>query len=142
MAVRLDTVDWLTAQLPVNSEFQVITFNTEAKLCWRVLKVSGWKSPTPQNWKPSARHYASNCRRAAPACITLSVPWPRSPAHPIISFCDRRPAHSGARAPRGSRVDGNERLKLFREAIRQLPRACLSTRFSFPEGDLRSSEYW
>ena len=27
----LDTVDWLTAQLPVNSEFQVITFNTEAK---------------------------------------------------------------------------------------------------------------
>ena len=27
----LDTVDWLTAQLPVNSQFQVLTFNTEAK---------------------------------------------------------------------------------------------------------------
>ena len=27
----LDTVDWLTAQLPVNAQFQVMTFNTEAK---------------------------------------------------------------------------------------------------------------
>ncbi len=27
----LNTVDWLTAQLPVNAQFQVLTFNTEAK---------------------------------------------------------------------------------------------------------------
>ncbi|GIR90345.1 MAG: hypothetical protein CM15mP89_3500 [Gammaproteobacteria bacterium] len=29
----LDTVDWLTAQLPVNAQFQVITFNTDARPC-------------------------------------------------------------------------------------------------------------
>ena len=27
----LDTVDWLTAQLPISSKYQVITFNTKAQ---------------------------------------------------------------------------------------------------------------
>ena len=45
----LDTVDWLTAQLPVNSEFRSSPSTPKPSLRWRVLKVSGWKSPTPQN---------------------------------------------------------------------------------------------
>jgi hypothetical protein len=47
----LNTVDWLTAQLPVGSEYQVITFNTRPARRYPTPPAPGSRSRTRRSWR-------------------------------------------------------------------------------------------
>tara|TARA_R110000823_G_scaffold198080_1_gene329106 strand:- start:13085 stop:14176 length:1092 start_codon:yes stop_codon:yes gene_type:complete len=141
----LATVDWLTAQLPIASSYQVITFNTEAQFAlpdtagrWlevadeaRLEKLSG----TLRNVLPSGGTSLENAFLA----LRQLKPQPDN----IYLITDGLPTQ-GTSAPRGSKVSGNERLKLYRQAIRQLPAGVPVNVILAPlEGDpMAASELW
>ena len=113
----LDTVDWLTAQLPVNAQFQVMTFNTEAA---PVLP------GTQTQWlevadTPKLEAISAALRERVPAGGTSlynafealrALP---TPPDNIFLLTDGLPTQA-ERPPRGSKVSGNQRLKFFRDA--------------------------
>ena len=141
----LDTVDWLTAQLPVNAQFQVITFNTDAR---PVLP------GTETQWlevadTPKLESISAALRERVPAggtslhnAFTALSSLPNPPDN-IFLLTDGLPTQ-GEKPPRGSKVSGNERLKHFRDAIRRLPSGVPVNTILFPmEGDpMAASEYW
>ena len=141
----LDTVDWLTAQLPVNAQFQVMTFNTEAKPALEGTEAQ-WLEVADT---PKLEAISLALREQVPAGGTslhnafAALAALPSPPDNIFLLTDGLPTQ-GERTPRGSRVSGNERLKHFREAIRRLPPGVPVNTILFPmEGDpMAASEYW
>lgn len=118
----LDTVDWLTAQLPVASKYQVITFNTQAKPAlegtqskWlEVANQAQLEKLTDALGKiiPSG---GTSLENAFLALNTLS-PAPDN----IFLITDGLPTQ-GTSVPRSTKVSGRDRQKLFAQAVRQLP---------------------
>ena len=141
----LNTVDWLTAQLPVNSKYQVITFNTQAK---SVLPGTDgkWLEVADQ---PQLEKLSGELRKITPsggtslenAFIALQQLSP-TPDN-IFLLTDGLPTQ-GTAPPRGSKVSGQERQKLYRQAIRQLPGNVPVNIILAPmEGDpMAASELW
>ena len=141
----LATVDWLTAQLPVNAQFQVITFNTTAQPV--IAETAGQWLQVADTPKLEAISLAlrdqlpqggTSLHNAFSALSALP-----SPPDNIFLLTDGLPTQ-GERPPRGSKVSGNDRLKLFREAIRRLPDGVPVNIILLPmEGDpMAASEYW
>lgn len=141
----LNTVDWLTAQLPVGSKYQVITFNTQAKAA-----LPG----TDGKWLEVANQaqlekLSGELRKIVPsggtslenAFIALQQMSP-TPDN-IFLLTDGLPTQ-GTSPPRGSKVSGQERQKLYRQAIRQLPGNVPVNIILAPmEGDpMAASELW
>ncbi len=118
----LATVDWLTAQLPVGSKYQVISFNTEASTA---LPDTGGKWLEVAN-QPQLEEVSAALRKLTPgggtslenafAALQKLSPTPDN----IFLITDGLPTQ-GAKPPRGSKVSGRDRQKLYREAIKQLP---------------------
>ena len=141
----LDTVDWLTAQLPVSSKYQVITFNTTAKPALagtegKWLEVAnqaqlGEVSSALHKITPSG---GTSLENAFLAMRTLS-PAPDN----IFLITDGLPTQ-GTTPPRSSKVSGPERQKLYAQAIRQLPgRVPVNIILAPMEGDpMAVSELW
>ncbi|MEM1111467.1 MAG: VWA domain-containing protein [Pseudomonadota bacterium] len=141
----LNTVDWLTAQLPVNADYQVITFNTAA----------GAALPeTNGEWLEVAdevqlEEISTALRKIVPtggtslenAFLALNElsPGPDN----IFLITDGLPTQ-GTKPPRGSKVSGNERRKHYASAVRQLPSGVPVNVILAPmEGDpWASSEFW
>ena len=141
----LNTVDWLTAQLPVNSKYQVIKFNTGAE---PVLPESAGKWLEVAN-QVQLEEISTKLRQIVPtggtsldaafrALQTLS-PSPDN----IFLITDGLPTQ-GAKAPRSTKVSGKQRQQLFREAIKLLPRGVPVNIILAPlEGDpMAASEFW
>ena len=141
----LNTDDWLTAQLPVNAQFQVLTFNTEAK---PILADSGgqWLEVADT---PKLEAISTTLREQIPAGGTslhnafAALAALPTPPDNIFLLTDGLPTQ-GTNPPRGSKISGNDRLKLFREAIRKLPSGVPVNIILFPmEGDpMAASEFW
>jgi Mg-chelatase subunit ChlD len=141
----LNTVDWLTAQLPTGSQFQVIRFNTEAAPV--LADTEGqWLSVSDTE---SVERIGTELRQILPAGGTslLNAFAAASRLSPlpdnIFLITDGLPTQ-GANPPRGTTVSGRERLRLYREAIRALPRGVPVNILLAPmEGDpMASSEFW
>ena len=141
----LNTVDWLTAQLPVSSKYQVITFNTTAQAA--LPKTSGkWLEVADQaqlEEVSNALHKivpsgGTSLEKAFNALKALS-PSPDN----IFLITDGLPTQ-GVNPPRGNKVSGKERLKLYRQAVRQLPSGVPVNIILAPmEGDpMAASEFW
>jgi polyhydroxyalkanoate synthesis regulator phasin len=141
----LKTVDWLTAQLPVSSKYQVITFNTSAAPA--LAGTAGkWLEVANQAQLESL---SGELRKITPsggtslenAFVALQdlTPAPDN----IFLITDGLPTQ-GSRAPRGSKISGKDRQKLYREAIKQLPRGVPVNIILAPmEGDpMAASEFW
>ncbi|MEP4147108.1 MAG: VWA domain-containing protein [Halioglobus sp.] len=141
----LNTVDWLTAQLPVNADYQIITFNTQA---------SALLPATEGKWLEVANQaqlekVSSELRRVVPsggtslenAFIAMQKLSP-SPDN-IFLITDGLPTQ-GTSPPRGTKVSGKDRQKLYRQAIRQLPTGVPINIILAPmEGDpMAASEFW
>lgn len=141
----LNTVDWLTAQLPIGAEFQLITFNTQASFAlpdtagqWlevanrdRLEKLSAQlRDITPSG--------GTSLENAFAALKQLS-PAPDN----IFLITDGLPTQ-GATPPTGSKVSGRDRQKLFRQAVRQLPGGVPVNIILAPmEGDpMAAAEFW
>jgi hypothetical protein len=141
----LKTVDWLTAQLPVDSNFQVITFNTQAKTALadtagKWLEVADQEqlekiSAELRKLTPSGGTSLENAFRA----LGELSPSPDN----IFLLTDGLPTQ-GATAPSGSTISGRARQKLYRQAVKLLPRNVPVNIILAPmEGDpMAASEFW
>lgn len=141
----LNTVDWLTAQLPAGSKYQVIAFNTEAAPVLPESK-GKWMDVGDQ---VQLEKVSAELRKLTPgggtslenAFLALQELSPRPDN--IFLITDGLPTQ-GTSAPRGSKVSGRERQKLFRQAVRQLPGNVPVNVILTPlEGDpMAASELW
>jgi len=141
----LNTVDWLTAQLPVSSKYQVITFNTQARpalpgTAGKWLEVADQVqlekvSIELRKLIPSGGTSLENAFRA----LQDLSPAPDN----IFLITDGLPTQ-GASPPRGNTISGRERQKLYRKAVKLLPRNVPVNIILAPmEGDpMAASEFW
>jgi hypothetical protein len=141
----VETIDWLTTQLPATSQFQIYTFNETAGPL--IAKTGGsWLSAGNVDKLNQA---VSSMRRLVPQkgtsllnafkAIEEMKPAPDN----LLLLVDSLPT-MGAKKPWGKRVTGNKRLSLFHEAIRQLPARVPVNIILYPmEGDpFAASAYW
>lgn len=118
----LRTVDWLTAQLPATSQYQLITFNTRPSFALpesrgRWLNVANRTEldeavDAVRNILPSGGTSLENAFLA----LRAMSPQPDN----IFLITDGLPTQ-GTSPPKGTRVSGADRVKLYRRAVEQLP---------------------
>jgi hypothetical protein len=139
------TVDWLSAQLPVSSQYQIYTFNTTVQPVLKGTEGSWLEVANKeqldqvvaglQEIVPSG---GTSLENAVLAVLDLS-PLPDN----IFLITDGLPTQ-GTAAPRSGKVSGKERMKLFQRAINQLPRSIPVNIILEPlEGDpMAASAFW
>lgn len=141
----LDTVDWLTAQLPVGSKYQVITFNTQAKVAlpetagkWLEVANQAQMNEIGSALRKITPSGGTSLENAFVALRTLSPPPDN-----IFLITDGLPTQ-GSTPPRSNKVSGPERQKLFAQAVRQLPAKVPVNIILAPmEGDpMAAAEFW
>ena len=139
------TVDWLTAQMPENGEFQIYTFNETVESLipdsmgsWLRNSDPGLLDEAVQRLRIKAPQKGTNLFRAFQAVDTLQ-PRPDN----IILLVDGLPT-LGRNPPKSNTINARQRLKLFNRAFEQLPKSIPVNIFLFPmEGDPEaSSAYW
>ena len=140
----LRTVEWITAQIPLDSQFQMMTYNIDAQ---HVIGEAGeWIAAT----EPGAIDEAlTNVNEVLPengtnlhvlfTKISTMNPLPDN----IFLITDGLPTR-GEREPRKATVSGRERRQLFERAYRVLPNQIPVNVIMFPiEGDpMASAAYW
>ena len=140
-AVR--TVEWLGSQLPLDSYYQIIRFNTQAV---SVLPTDDWHSTID----PGILSDAIDSLRETPPSDGTSLanlfsaiddldPLPDN----VMLIIDSLPTQ-GRAPPRSPTVSGRQRMEYFVEATRRLPRSIPVNIIMFPmEGDpLAPGAYW
>ena len=142
----LATVDWLTARMPPGSNYQIYTFNTQVKSL-----VAGTKgrwlnaSDTTQlndavaKLKKTVPNGGTSLIKAFMAAESLD-PTPDS----IYLITDGLPTQSTMKPPSGAKVSGQQRARLFSQAVRILPRDVQVSTILLPmEGDpLAAYAFW
>ena len=139
----INTVEWLTAQLPLDSEFQIFSFNTSVS---SFFESNDWVATTDTANIESA---LEKLRATPPDKGTSLVPLFASiatmnpPPDNIFLIVDGLPTQ-GTKEPKKSTVTGRQRMNLFNEAIRYLPSKIPFNIILFPmEGDpLAATAYW
>ena len=141
----VNTVEWLSAQLPLDSEFQLFAFNTTAN---SLLDGSG------DQWVPlgdgrDLEAAIGRLKDVIPAQGTSLIglvtklrnldPLPDN----VYLIIDSLPTQ-GMRSPRRPVISGSDRLGLFRDALRELPNQVPINVIMFPmEGDpLAAAAFW
>ncbi len=141
----LDTFDWLTAQLPTGSRYQVITFNTEANFVlpdtrgeWLEIVDTAQVTEISEYLRSTAPSGGSSLWHGFQAIGALTV-LPDN----IFLITDGLPTQ-GEIKTRKTKISGPERLRLYRDALDQLPKGIPVNVVLAPmEGDpLAASEYW
>lgn len=141
----LNTVDWLTAQLPIASHYQVITFNTQANPA--LPGTEGiWLEVANQE---QLEQVSTELRKLTPAGGTslenafLALGKLSPSPDNIFLLTDGLPTQ-GTTPPKGHTISGRERQKLYRQAVRLLPRNVPVNIILAPmEGDpMAASEFW
>ena len=140
-AVR--TVEWLAAQIPLDSNFQIAVFADQTRF---LLPSSTWHEvldPTAlsealtelEGLLPAGGTSLSNLANA----IAGMAPLPDN----VFVITDGLPT-LGDRAPRRATITGRQRIRLFEDAVKLLPRQIPINPILLPlEGDpLASSAYW
>ncbi|MDE0054320.1 MAG: VWA domain-containing protein [Gammaproteobacteria bacterium] len=139
----VDTVQWLLAQVPIESEYQVYSFNTQAAT---VLSSDGWHSALDTD---SMEDAVEALRQTPPAdgtslenlfsAIASMNPLPDN----VLLIIDSLPTQ-GRSPPRSPTVTGQERMRHYVAARRNLPRNIPVNVILFPmEGDpLAAGAYW
>ena len=140
-AVR--TVEWLAAQVPLDSNFQILLYAEDARF---VLPELMWHPATDPDALENALDLlddtvpsgGTNFHALVEAINTLR-PFPDN----VFLISDGLPTRS-ANEPRRSTVTGRQRLRLFEDATRRLPRDTPINVILFPlQGDpMASAAYW
>jgi len=141
----VETVEWLSAQLPVTGKYQIYVFNAAAR---PLLEGTGGRWLEVSDEEQLNEVVAAlgevvpaggtSLENAVLALLDLS-PLPDN----VFLITDGLPTR-GAAAPRRSKIDGRERQRLFRRAVAQLPRSMPVNVILQPmEGDpMAAAEYW
>lgn len=142
----LSTVDWLSAQMPLASEFQLYAFNTKA---WPLVENSAgkWLKVNDPNALTDA---LGNLRKTIPkdgtslenAFIALNALNPRPDN--VILITDGLPTQAIEPPLLKKTVDGDDRLKYFERAVAKYPRGVPLNVILMPmEGDPTApSAFW
>ena len=141
----LKTVDWLTAQLPVGSEYQLIAFNTEARSVLGDTDGKWLEVANQEQLDAASEALHSVLPSGGTSLLNAFTALQRlSPAPDNIFLITDGLPTQGAAPPRGSTVSGRERQRLYREAIRSLPGNVPVNIILFPmEGDpMAATEFW
>jgi hypothetical protein len=142
----LSTVDWLAAQVPLDSEFQMLAFNTKA---WALVPGSDGKWLKAND--PNAMNDAiNNLRKLVPnegtsienAFIAMNTLSPKPDN--VIMITDGLPTQGTTPPLIRKTVDGEARLKLFERAVAKYPRDVTFNVILMPmEGDPSApSAFW
>ena len=140
-AVR--TVEWLAAQIPLQSEYQIFSFNTTATT---VLPSDGWHAAIIPGVMADAVEALGQTPPAGGtslenlfSAIASMEPLPDN----VFLIIDSLPTQ-GRTPPRSPTVSGRERMQHYVAAMRNLPRNMPVNVIMFPmEGDpLASGAYW
>ena len=137
------TVEWLAAQIPLESNFQLVLYADEARF---ILPDTGWIPVT----EVAALHKAlDTLKETAPSggtnleglfeAIGSMRPLPDN----VFLITDGLPTRSNKK-PRSSTVGGRQRVRLFNDAARLWPAGVPVNVIMFPmEGDWKASAaYW
>ncbi len=142
-AVR--TVEWLSAQLPLDASFQVYAFNEEAKALleptqgeWIELGEGRELDDALTKLKALIPGKGTSLENLALAMGELDPPPDN-----VYLIIDSLPT-MGTRPPRGATISGRARLDLFQDAVRRLPAQVPINVIMFPmEGDpMAAAAYW
>jgi Mg-chelatase subunit ChlD len=141
----LATVDWLTTQIPRDSRFQIYTFNTHA---------ASVMPGTDGQWldggsRPQLDEAVQRLRAVVPGDGTSlyhalqAVETLRPAPDNILLLTDGLPTQ-GRQPPRRTTISGQDRVRLFNEAVKEIRSRVPINVILFPmEGDpLASSAYW
>ena len=138
------TTEWLVAQLPKESRYQIYTFNT----------VAGAVNGDDGIWRDTADGAGINqtikaLESVVPAGGTSLINAFRAigdfknPPDNLFLITDGLPTQ-GQKPPSGSTISGRERVKLFSKAVGELPRSIPVNVLLFPmEGDpVAAASFW
>lgn len=141
----LATVDWLTAQLPKQSQYQIYTFNTGVQSVikgtensWLSVSNGAQLEQGVLNLRKTVPQDGTSLERVFQAVGQLS-PRPDN----IFLITDGLPTQ-GLSKPKGNTITGAERLRLFNQAVQKLPRGIPVNVILAPmEGDpMAAAAFW
>ncbi len=141
----VDTLDWLTANFPLESQFQIYTFDTEARPLlpdtagrWIDVGDGSILDEAVERMRKTAPDKGTSLYAAFVAASNLE-PRPDN----IYLLTDGLPTH-GANPPSGSTVSGKQRLRNFDLALRRLPKGVPVNVILFAmEGDAHAAHrFW
>jgi hypothetical protein len=139
------TVEWLSAQLPLDASFQIYGFNEEAHAMleptqgeWIELGEGRELDDALEVLKKTIPEKGTSLENLALALAELDPPPDN-----VYLIIDSLPT-MGTRQPRGATVSGKTRLDLFQNAVRRLPAQVPINVIMFPmEGDpMAAAAYW
>jgi len=140
----LNAVDWISTQVPPSAQFQVYAFNTTVESAvaettgnWLAVASGAQLTAAIQNLRQRVPAGGTSLTRAFAAAARLS-PQPDN----IYLLTDGLPTQGTA--IRGGLVSGDQRMDLFAEALRALPRGIVVHTLLLPmEGDSKAAgAYW
>ena len=140
-AVR--TVEWLTAQVPVDSQFQIVRFNTTVE---SALPSEAWYDTTDANVMSDAIEALGETPPGGGTSLEnlFDAMWRMDPVPDnVFLIVDSLPTQ-GANAPRRATVTGRQRMSHYGDALKRLPPNVPVNVIMFPmEGDpLAPAAYW
>lgn len=141
----LQTVDWISTRFPVDSQYQIYTFNTETKSIlantrgqWLGVKDLQQLNSAIEKLKEVIPAGGTNLATAFDYAGKLR-PLPDN----IYLLTDGLPTQ-GRKPPRGTTITGKQRLQLFEQALNRLPQGIpVNVILSPMEGDpMAASAFW
>jgi len=142
-AVR--TVEWITAQMPLDASFQIYAFNEEVTSLLEQGVGSWVELGEGRELDEALTKLAENVPEKGTSLIKLvdRINELSPPPDNVYLIIDSLPTQ-GNRAPRKTTVSGRERLEHFRDAVNRMPAQVPINVIMFPmEGDpLASAAYW
>ncbi|PKM16272.1 MAG: VWA domain-containing protein [Gammaproteobacteria bacterium HGW-Gammaproteobacteria-2] len=140
----LNALDWITTQVPATAQFQVYAFNTTVESAvagttgnWLAVGNGAQLSAAVSDLRQRLPTGGTSLTRAFAAAARLS-PQPDN----IYLLTDGLPTQGAA--IRGGLVSGDQRMDLFAEALRAMPRGIAIHTLLFPmDGDSKAAgAYW
>jgi hypothetical protein len=138
------TVEWIVAQLPLESQFQLYGFNTRAGPMlsgadgWLEVADSAQMEGALAALRQTVPHDGSSLEN-----LFLAIEQMNPKPDNIFLITDSLPTQ-GSQPPRAPTIDGNGRLRLYREALRRMPSGATINVILLPmEGDpSAAAAYW
>ena len=140
-AVR--TVEWLAAQIPIDSQFQIVRFNTAVE---SALPSRAWYDTTDASVMADAIEALGETPPVGGTSLEnlfVAIGAMDPPPDNVFLIVDSLPTQ-GAAAPRRATVTGRERMSHYGDALKLLPAKVPVNVIMFPmEGDpLAPAAYW
>ncbi len=136
-------VEWLAAQIPLASDYQIALFDSNVRL---LLPDETWHKADDAEALDRVLQEIANvvpARGTNLEALANAIGAMSPPPDNVFVITDGLPTRS-ARAPRAATISGRDRIRLFQDAAKELPKDVPINTILLPlEGDpLASASYW